>query len=202
MAMNGRRDAWQALPTGLLTLGLLLGIVTTACSTSSTVTDAVTTIEAEEPGPTSTTNTTAPPPTSDVETTDVPLDFPRTRIEIDGVSYQVAVADTPALRTLGLMNVENLGTLDGMLFVYGEEIPVGHWMKDTLIPLDIAYFDATGGLVSYTTMTPCLGGDCPSYRAAGPSLFAVEVPAGVFDGLPGNARLELVEGLPGPRSHA
>lgn len=100
------------------------------------------------------------------------------------------------------MNVESLGSLDGMIFVYGAETQVGHWMKDTLIPLDIAYFDADGSLVSYTTMTPCLEGDCPSYPAAGPSSYAVEVAAGVFEGLPDGALLELVGGLPLPRSQA
>lgn len=114
----------------------------------------------------------------------------------------MAVADTPALRQLGLMNVEDLGTLDGMIFVYGEEIQVGHWMKDTLIPLDIAYFDAEGILVSRTTMTPCLDGDCPTYPSDGPSFYAVEVAAGVFDDLAADAQLDLVEGLPGPRTQA
>ncbi len=114
----------------------------------------------------------------------------------------MAVADTPTLRQLGLMNVQNLGTLDGMIFVYGEEIQVNHWMKDTLIPLDIAYFDADGVLVSSTTMTPCLEDNCPTYPAEGPSFYAVEVAAGVFDDLAENAQLELVEGLPGPRSQA
>jgi hypothetical protein len=185
-----------------LILGLLLGLVTASCSTSSTVTDGVTTTAPGDPTSSSPPTTREPPPTTAVESTDVPFEFPRTRIEVDGVSYRVAVADTRALRTLGLMNVEDLGTLDGMLFVYGEEIQVGHWMKDTLIPLDIAYFDAGGALVSYTTMIPCLEGDCPSYPAAGPSFFAVEVPAGIFDGLPDGARLELVEGLPAPRTRA
>ena len=124
-------------------------------------------------------------------------------ISVNDVSYQVAVADTPALRILGLMNVENLGTLDGMLFVYGEEQDVEHWMKDTIIPLDIAYFDAQGDLVSVTTMIPCFeGDDCPHYPAEGPSAYAVEVPVGAFDGLPDDARLELLEELPGPRGQA
>ncbi len=164
------------------------------------MTDGVTTTVPGDPTSTSPPTTVMPPPTADVEATDVPLEFPRTRIEVDGVSYRVAVADTPALRILGLMNVADLGTLDGMLFVYGKETQVRHWMKDTLIPLDIAYFDADGGLVSYTTMIPCLEGDCPFYPAGGPSFFAVEVPAGAFDGLPDGARLELVEGLPAPRT--
>lgn len=137
-----------------------------------------------------------------MEVTDVPLQFPRMGISVNNLAYQVAVADTTELRRLGLMNVEDLGTLDGMLFVYGEQIPVGHWMKDTLIPLDIAYFDLDGNLVSYTTMIPCEVQDCPSYPADGPSFYAVEVAAGVFENLPADARLELLEELPGPRGQA
>ena len=157
---------------------------------------------ASDPASTSTTTTKPLPTTTQVEVTDVPLQFPRMGISVGNVTYQVAVADTRDLRRLGLMNVEDLGTLDGMIFVYGEEIQVGHWMKDTLIPLDIAYFDGAGNLVSFTTMIPCEVQDCPTYPAAGPSFYAVEVAAGVFDALAADARLELLEDLPGPRGQA
>ena len=131
----------------------------------------------------------------------VPDSFSRTLIEIDGTSYNVAVADTPDKLSLGLMGVEELSPLDGMLFVYGGERPISHWMKDTLIPLDIAFFDAGGEFVSKTTMVPCLDESdddpCPTYPAAGPAAFSVEVAAGGFDELPDDARLVIVGGLDG-----
>ena len=68
-------------------------------------------------------------------------------ISVNDVSYQVAVADTPALRILGLMNVENLGTLDGMLFVYGEEQDVEHWI---IMDYDARFYaDSFKGLGPY-----------------------------------------------------
>ena len=118
---------------------------------------AATTSAAQEP------ESTLPPSTSAPSTTTstvpgpagVPDSFSRTLIQIDGTSYNVAVADTPDKLSLGLMGVEELSPLDGMLFVYGGERSISHWMKDTLIPLDIAFFDGDGQFVSKTTMVPC-----------------------------------------------
>lgn len=89
------------------------------------------------------------------------------------------------------MFVTDLGDLDGMLFVYTEERLLSFWMQDTLIPLDIAFFDAEGDLVGVTTMTPCEESDCPNYLSPGEAQFAVEVPAGAFSDLSPDAVLEL-----------
>ncbi|MEA3502816.1 MAG: DUF192 domain-containing protein, partial [Actinomycetota bacterium] len=70
--------------------------------------------------------------------------FEAATITIDGRELSVAVADTQALRAQGLMGVTDLGGLDGMLFVFQETTDGGFWMKDTLIALDIAFFDAGG----------------------------------------------------------
>lgn len=150
-------------------------------------------------------SSTAPPATSTTTTVPgpagVPDSFARTLVEIDGTSYNVAVADTPDKLSLGLMGVEDLSPLDGMLFVYGSERPISHWMKNTLIPLDIAFFDADGMFVSKTTMVPCLDesddNPCAVYPADGPAAFSVEVAAGVFDDLPDDARLVIVGSLDG-----
>jgi uncharacterized membrane protein (UPF0127 family) len=61
-------------------------------------------------------------------------------------------------------------------------------MKDTLIPLSIAFFGADGGFVSDADMVPCPPGTaCPTYGAAGEYTTAVEVPAG---GLPERGLVE------------
>ena len=155
---------------------------------------------------TSNDSTTLPPSTSSTTTTTVdepagvPTLFSRAVVEIDGIPYNVAVADTPDELSQGLMFVEDLSPLDGMLFVYGGERPIQHWMKDTLIPLDIAFFDAEGLFVSKTTMVPCEDDEtepCPVYPADGPAAFSVEVPAGVFDELAEDARLVIVGSLDG-----
>lgn len=127
----------------------------------------------------------------------MPTDFARAVIEVDGVPYNVAVADTADELSRGLMGVEELAPLDGMLFVYDAERLVSHWMKDTLIPLDIAFFDGSGVLVSVASMETCLDGDCPSYASEGPARYAVEVPLGGFADLSPDARLVIIGSLEG-----
>ncbi len=109
----------------------------------------------------------------------VPLDdFAIEWIGLDGVELLVAVADTSERRRQGLMNIEDLGGLDGMLFVFDRDGTGGFWMKDTLIPLDIAFFDAGGEFVDGFVMEPCTVAACPTYRPSGTYRFALEMPAG------------------------
>ena len=82
---------------------------------------------------------------------------------------------------MGLMGVTDLGGADGMVFVYDAARTNQFWMRDTPMPLDIAWFDDAGVFVSSATMTPCLTGpdaDCARYGAAAPYTAAVELPAG------------------------
>jgi uncharacterized protein len=103
----------------------------------------------------------------------------------------VLVADTEAERQRGLMEVTDLGGYDGMLFLFDTDSEGGFWMKDTLLPLSIAYLDADGAVVSTADMDPCPDGTaCPSYAAAGPYRMALEVEQG------GLAPLGLTEGSP------
>ncbi|MEN8113891.1 MAG: DUF192 domain-containing protein [Actinomycetota bacterium] len=104
--------------------------------------------------------------------------FETAAITVDGRDVAVAVADTEAQRAQGLMGVTDLGGLDGMLFVFSETTGTGFWMKDTLIPLDIAFFDDDGGFVDGFTMEPCVEDPCPVYRPSGPYRYALEAPEG------------------------
>lgn len=109
--------------------------------------------------------------------------FERAEVTVAGRVWAVAVADEPSERERGLSGVTDLGDLAGMLFVFPHDTTAGFWMQDTLLSLDIAFFDAEGSLVDLLSMTPCPGEDCPTYRAAGPYRFALEVPAGGFGGV-------------------
>jgi len=89
------------------------------------------------------------------------------------------LADTDAQQQQGLMNRTDLAGHDGMLFRFQNDTRVGFYMKDTLMPLSIAWFDAEGNFVSETSMEPCLTQvDCPNYYAAKPYRYALEVAKG------------------------
>ena len=84
-------------------------------------------------------------------------------------------------QTRGLMRVldKTLEGHDGMAFLFKTPQRTGFWMRNTPMPLSIAYFDQTGQVVSMTDMRPC--GDtpsCPSYPPAGAYSTAIEVPQG------------------------
>jgi uncharacterized membrane protein (UPF0127 family) len=97
------------------------------------------------------------------------------------VSLDVQVADTPAERETGLMGRESLSPYDGMAFVWDEPVVGTFWMKDTLIPLSIAFWDADGRIISILDMDPCTEDPCPSYGPEHPFVGAVEVARGTFE---------------------
>lgn len=80
---------------------------------------------------------------------------------------RLAIADSPGLRATGLMGVTDLGDLDGMLFYWRHHADGGFWMKDTLIPLDIVWFDIEGIPVGRASMIPCESDPCPTYSPEG-----------------------------------
>lgn len=98
-------------------------------------------------------------------------------IEIGPGRHLVALADEPTERSRGLMGIDDLGELAGMLFVFPAQSRGGFWMKDTLIRLAIGFFDDRGALVDTFVMEPCAADPCPVYEASGPFRYAVEMPA-------------------------
>lgn len=95
------------------------------------------------------------------------------------------VAADQAQRQQGLMGVTDLGGHQGMVFIWDDDVQSGFWMRDTPMPLSIAWFDAEGAFVSATDMDPCpaTADDCPTYPPDGPYRFALEVPQGELEAL-------------------
>lgn len=90
-------------------------------------------------------------------------------------------ARTEAQQARGLMEVRDasLDGHDGMVFLFAQAERTGFWMRNTPMPLSIAYFDRSGRVVSMTDMTPCADSpNCRSYAPAGPYTSAIEVPRG------------------------
>jgi hypothetical protein len=109
--------------------------------------------------------------------------FPTGVVGLGERTWTVAVAATPELRFQGLRGVDDLGELDGMLFVFSTDTTAAFTMRGTLMPIDIAFFDAGGNLVDVLAMVPCEAEPCPSYRAAGSFRYALETEAGGFEGV-------------------
>jgi uncharacterized membrane protein (UPF0127 family) len=96
------------------------------------------------------------------------------------VPVRVEIADTDAERQTGLMGRTTLAGDAGMLFVFDQEQTLSFWMKDTLIPLSIAYIDAEGRIVDIQDMQP-LDDIPPQYVSAEPAQYALEVNQGFFE---------------------
>ena len=76
---------------------------------------------------------------------------------------RVEIADTDALRDKGLMGRRSLDDDAGMLFAWSEDTTTSFWMKDTLIPLSIAFISADGRVLAVLDMEPCRADPCPMY---------------------------------------
>jgi len=87
------------------------------------------------------------------------------------------VANTMESRTQGLMFRKYLGPNEGMLFVFPRAEPHCFWMKNTLIPLSIAFLDGEGKIVSTAEMAPMTEN---THCAAAPAKFALEMSSGWF----------------------
>lgn len=97
------------------------------------------------------------------------------------VDMPVYVADHPAAHRQGLMGVTDLPREAGMVFLYPETRQGGFWMKDTLLPLSIAFFAAGGDILAVLDMDPCEADPCPVYDPGVTYRHALEVHQGRFE---------------------
>ena len=108
-----------------------------------------------------------------------PLQLPASTISIKGLTLTVEIASTPAARICGLSNRFRLPKNHGMLFVYPNLRNRAFWMKDTYIPLSVAFLDESGRIINLQNMTPV---DTEKrYYSSRPVKYALEVNQGWFD---------------------
>lgn len=118
----------------------------------------------------------------------------------DAVTVPVYDAFTPDSRARGLMGRSHLPAGAGMVFRFPGDRRGGFWMKDTLIPLSIAFFDADGTVVRVLDMPPCEADPCPTFEPQRTYRGALEVNQGFFEdlGVTAGWKVELPAGLPTP----
>ncbi len=112
-------------------------------------------------------------------------------VAVGGRTVQMQLAVFPAEMEHGLMERRDLGTNQGMLFVYGDPVPMSFWMRNTPLPLDIGFFSADGELKEIYAMLPY---DETTIRSRSEALkFALEMNRGWFreSGVKPGARLDL-----------
>jgi uncharacterized membrane protein (UPF0127 family) len=90
----------------------------------------------------------------------------------------VEIADTPEKRSIGLMYRKQLKEDHGMLFVFDKSQVVGFWMKNTFIPLSIAYIDTNFKILHISKMAPF--DEETHHSSLYPVKYAVEVNQGWF----------------------
>jgi len=116
----------------------------------------------------------------------------------DGPTFEIQaeLARTPEQQERGLMGRTSLPQGEGMLFIFPRSQILAFWMKDTLIPLEVLFFDETGQFVSAGIMLPCAPTEsrCPSYASRSLARYGLELPIGSirrFGGVGEGWRLQL-----------
>ena len=104
-------------------------------------------------------------------------DLPVIDLAIKNVKLKAEVAADNNSRMIGLMNRFSLKPDTGMIFVFAESQPLGFWMKNTFIPLSIAYIDSKGVIINILDMKPH---DETAHPSTAPALYALEMKQGWF----------------------
>ena len=107
--------------------------------------------------------------------------FEKKKIDIDGGgtahTLTVELARTDAQRAQGLMHRKTLKDGEGMLFIFERDQPLSFWMKNTLVPLSIAFISSDGRIFEIYDMEP---GNLNSVKSSRSGRYALEVAQGWF----------------------
>jgi uncharacterized protein len=120
--------------------------------------------------------------------------LPVVKLEVGGHSVSAEVAATEASRETGLMNRFSIAPDSGMIFVFAQPQPQAFWMKNTYVPLSIAFIDKSGRILNIEDMAPQTEA---THWSLGDALYALEMRQGWFlqKGIGAGA---MVTGLPKP----
>lgn len=102
----------------------------------------------------------------------------QTVLTINNLKLNTEIACSYEDKAQGLMNRTSLDTYSAMLFVYPREEILGFWMKNTYIPLSIAYINSQGNIVDIQNMQPL---DETPVISSEKAKYALEVNQGLFD---------------------
>jgi uncharacterized protein len=110
--------------------------------------------------------------------------LPQGTLSIEGnsgpVQVDVSIAETRETKARGLMGVEEMDPDTGMVFLQDEPARISFWMKDTLIPLSIAFWGPDQRIATILDMEPCRTSTCPTYDPEIEWVGALEVNQGFF----------------------
>jgi len=104
-------------------------------------------------------------------------ELPTTPLTIGTHKLTAEVAASPDQRSLGLMNRFSLKPDHGMLFVFERNEPLSFWMRNTYIPLSIAFIAPDGRIVNIEDMKPQTD---ETHWSRGPAMYALEMKKGWF----------------------
>lgn len=104
--------------------------------------------------------------------------------ENGSVEFTAEIAETSQQIQKGLMFRTSMGISHGMLFLFSEDKIQNFWMKNTLIPLDMIFFDKNGKIVEVVkNALPCKRDPCPVYSSTFPVRYVLEINGGQIDRL-------------------
>jgi uncharacterized membrane protein (UPF0127 family) len=120
--------------------------------------------------------------------------LPTVKLDVGGHAVTAEVAATPSTRQTGLMNRFSLPADSGMIFVFARPSPQAFWMRNTYIPLSIAFIDKDGRILNIEDMAPQTD---TTHWSLGEALYALEMRQGWF-AQKGVRAGDRVSGLPKP----